>query len=82
MIADINFFGNVICLEKQGVLYIMSAEAAFPSYAWGIDGAILTFVIPAFGGCDLACPFCFIDQRSEDVTPDTLWTGNYSHFVQ
>ncbi len=60
----------------------MAAEAALPSYAWLNDGAILTFVIPAFEGCNLACPYCYIDQRGEDDLQNTLWAGDYSQFVR
>ncbi len=60
----------------------MAVEAALPSYVWDSDGTILTFVIPAFGGCNLACPYCFIDQRGENNLPDTLWAGDYGRFVR
>jgi sulfatase maturation enzyme AslB (radical SAM superfamily) len=60
----------------------MSVETALPSYAWNSNAAILTFVIPAFGGCDLACPYCYIDQRGESDVSNSLRAVDYVRFVR
>ena len=60
----------------------MAVEAALPSYAWDSDGAIFTFVVPAFGGCDLACSYCFIQQRGESNLVSTLCAEDFGCFVR
>lgn len=59
----------------------MTAESGLPSKAWNIRGSILTFIIPASGGCNLACPFCFIDQRFESDLVDRLQIADYARFI-
>ena len=59
----------------------MSVEAALPSFAWNADGAVLTFLVPAINGCDLACTYCFIRQRGEDTTSSRLLPDQYASFI-
>ncbi|MEM8948730.1 MAG: radical SAM protein [Pseudomonadota bacterium] len=60
----------------------MSVEAALPSYAWKCNGVILTFIVPAFEGCDLTCSYCFIRQRGEDNLVSSLKVSDFSCFIQ
>ena len=60
----------------------MGVEAAVPSKFWAAGGKILTFIVPAIEGCDLACPYCFIRQRNEDRIEVVLTPANYSSFVR
>lgn len=60
----------------------MSVDAALPSFAWNSDGLTLTFVVPALGGCNLDCAYCFIAQRGEDIAPALLSVEAYRNFVQ
>jgi MoaA/NifB/PqqE/SkfB family radical SAM enzyme len=44
-------------------------------------GRFLTFIVPADGGCNLKCPFCFISQR-EEITQDMLPAAAYGRFIE
>ena len=61
----------------------MGWSAALPKevFMQDVSGALLTFVVPAPGGCDLACPFCYIKQRGEDATVTTLSPIDYTRFI-
>lgn len=60
----------------------MSAEAALPSSALGGRGRIITVIVPAPGGCNLSCPFCYIRQRREDEVHPSLVPEDYSRFIK
>lgn len=60
----------------------MSVNAAVPESFWGSEGAVLTFVIPAPNGCNLACPFCYIVQRLENNTTVDLMPAEYARFIR
>ncbi|MEM9450204.1 MAG: radical SAM protein [Cyanobacteria bacterium P01_E01_bin.6] len=45
-------------------------------------GAVLTFIVPAPDGCNLACPYCFIDQRLEPASTNTISPSDYRKFVE
>ena len=60
----------------------MAVEAALPSYVQETRGNILTFIVPAPGGCDLACPFCYVRQRREDQASSDLSPADYGRFVK
>ena len=60
----------------------MSAEAALPSFVDNDGGCIITFVVPAPNGCNLACPFCYVRQRQEDQASPNLVPEDYSRFIK
>jgi len=45
----------------------MTVVAALPDQMTDVEGNILTFVVPAPNGCNLKCPFCFIDQHADSA---------------
>ena len=61
----------------------MSYLAALPDHLPAeVEAPILTFIVPAPNGCNLHCPFCYIDKRNEaarslDLTPET-----YAAFIE
>lgn len=59
------------------------ANVAFPldDLRSNASGQLLTFVVPANGGCNLNCPFCFIAQRGE-ITQTHLWPADYVRFIE
>jgi len=59
----------------------MSWAAALPESVGGDCRAIMTVVVPARCGCDLSCPFCYIQQRSEEATVRDLTPLDYSRFI-
>lgn len=60
----------------------MAAEAALPSSVREEANSILTFIVPAPHGCNLACPFCYIKQRREDQAATHLTPEDYSRFIK
>ena len=58
----------------------LPASAGVPAYEVG-HSSILTFVVPAPSGCNLACPFCYIKQRREEATSTGLAPADYVRFV-
>ncbi len=61
----------------------MGAYAALPEHLpFTLDKPILTFVVPAVQGCDLACPYCFIDQRKEEAKRPDLAPADYVTFIR
>lgn len=43
---------------------------------------MLTFIVPAPNGCNLKCPFCFIEQRNEPATHQGLTPTDYVRFIE
>ena len=62
----------------------MTSLAAIPSQlpVNKKQGAILTFIVPAPNGCNLACPYCFIDQRKENAISNDLRPEEYTEFIR
>ena len=60
----------------------MTVNAALSSSARNDGGKILTFVVPAPDGCNLACPFCYVKQRGEDQVDAMLQPSDYSRFIR
>jgi MoaA/NifB/PqqE/SkfB family radical SAM enzyme len=61
----------------------MTHIAALPDMqSDSIPGAVLTFVVPAPNGCDLACPHCYIKLRHEDATATDLTPADYARFIE
>jgi hypothetical protein len=60
----------------------MTVQTALPARGWHEAGAILTFIVPAPNGCDLACPFCYIRQRGEDLAEAALTPADYARFIR
>lgn len=46
------------------------------------DSVILTFIVPAPSGCNLKCPFCFIDKRQEEARSSDLKPLDYVTFIE
>jgi MoaA/NifB/PqqE/SkfB family radical SAM enzyme len=44
-------------------------------------GNLLTLVVPASGGCNLTCPFCFVRQRRETQPAATLHPRDLTRFI-
>jgi sulfatase maturation enzyme AslB (radical SAM superfamily) len=60
----------------------MSWAAAAPASLEEDAEIIVSLVIPASKGCDLACPFCYIKQRREDATSTSMTAQDYVAFVE
>jgi MoaA/NifB/PqqE/SkfB family radical SAM enzyme len=60
----------------------MSVQAALPSSIQEVRSGVLTFVVPAPDGCNLACPFCYIRQRRESQVSPDLAPEDYSRFIK
>lgn len=61
----------------------MSVIAALPHLDVDLHlNRVLTFIVPSPGGCDLACPFCFIKKRQENATDFTITPGEYTRFIR
>ena len=60
----------------------MGVEAALPSSIRKAFGSLLTFIVPAPNGCNLACPFCYIRQRREDEAVRNLTPDDYGRFIR
>ena len=59
----------------------MTVQAALHSN-WSPNGLpILTLIVPAPDGCDLACRGCFIKQRREEASIGHLGPFDYARFV-
>ncbi len=59
----------------------MSWAAALPANLGENEANVLTFVVPAPGGCDLSCPFCYISQRRENAGSTNLLPSDYVIFI-
>lgn len=63
----------------------MSFTVAIPSSPASLNssncGSILTLVVPAPKGCNLACPFCYISQRRELAESTALSRQDYVNFI-
>ncbi len=46
-----------------------------------VNGVLMTFIVPSFGGCGLKCPMCFIAQRQECVEGSILSPTDYATFI-
>ncbi len=60
----------------------MSWAAALPANFGEEPGGVITLVVPAPNGCDLACPFCYIKQRNEDGESRQLSSADYVRFIE
>ncbi len=60
----------------------MTVNAALPADIADDRGAVLTFIVPAPSGCDLACSFCYIRQRGEDRSATLLRPDDYARFIR
>ena len=61
----------------------MTYAAALPDHlSPTVCGAILTFIIPAPNGCNLNCPFCYIDRRKEAARHLDLAASDYVAFIE
>ena len=60
----------------------MVAHAALPSDAKMTTETVLTVIVPASNGCNLKCPFCYIDQRDEHYTSYQLDVGEFIQFIR
>jgi len=60
----------------------MSYIAALPDHLPAtLSGSILTFIVPAPRGCNLNCPFCYIDKRNEAARALDLKPADYIAFI-
>ena len=60
----------------------MGHVAAIPEHLpYSLDRPILTFIVPAPSGCNLACPYCYIDRRNEEATSVDLALDDYVRFI-
>ncbi|MEZ5932859.1 MAG: radical SAM protein [Alphaproteobacteria bacterium] len=61
----------------------MSYLAALPSHlSDAVAHSILTFITPAPNGCNLHCPFCYIDRRNEAARALDLSPADYVAFIE
>ena len=61
----------------------MSYLAALPDHLPETTNApILTFIVPAPNGCNLRCPFCYIDRRNEAAKSLDLAPEDYIAFIE
>ena len=61
----------------------MSYMAALPDHLPAtLEAPILTFIVPAPNGCNLNCPFCYIDHRNEAARALDLSPEDYVAFIE
>lgn len=61
----------------------MSYMAALPDHLpVTLEAPILTFIVPAPNGCNLKCPFCYIDRRNEAARALDLSPDDYVAFIE
>jgi MoaA/NifB/PqqE/SkfB family radical SAM enzyme len=61
----------------------MSYVAALPDHLpETTEDSILTFIVPAPNGCNLSCPFCYIDKRNEAARSLDLAPHDYVAFIE
>ncbi|MGI9434834.1 MAG: radical SAM protein [Geminicoccaceae bacterium] len=46
------------------------------------DKPVLTFIVPAPDGCNLSCPYCYINRRNEAARRLDLTPENYAAFIE
>lgn len=61
----------------------MAHIAAVPEHLpLSFDKSILTFIVPAENGCNLRCPYCYIDRRNEAARSLDLGPDAYVSFIE
>ena len=61
----------------------MTYVAALPDHLpETVRAPILTFIVPAPNGCNLNCPFCYIDRRNEAARSLDLAPVDYVAFIE
>ncbi|MDH3664491.1 MAG: radical SAM protein [Alphaproteobacteria bacterium] len=61
----------------------MTSVAALPEHLPPtLNKSILTFILPAPDGCNLRCPFCYIDRRNEAARALDLSPADYIAFIE
>ena len=61
----------------------MTYVAALPNHLpKTIEDTILTVIVPAPNGCNLNCPFCYIDKRNEAARSLDLAPSDYVAFIE
>ena len=61
----------------------MSYIAAIPDHIpASIKGSIFTLIVPAPSGCNLNCPFCYIDKRNEPARSLDMAPRDYVAFIE
>lgn len=60
----------------------MAHMAAVPEHLpLSFEKSILTFIVPAENGCNLRCPYCYIDRRNEAARSLDLGPEAYVSFI-
>lgn len=61
----------------------MGHLAALPEHlSPSLASSILTFIVPAPNGCNLRCPYCYIDRRNEAARSLDLLPKDYVAFIE
>lgn len=61
----------------------MSYVAALPHHLPNnFEDLVLTFIVPAPDGCNLNCPFCYIDRRNEAAKSLDLAPEDFAAFIK
>jgi len=61
----------------------MTYVAALPDHLPSVlCGSIITVIVPAPNGCNLNCPFCYIDKRNEAARSLALAPHDYVAFIE
>lgn len=60
----------------------MVAHVALPNNLMLHKAAVLTVIVPALNGCNLKCPFCYIDHRKEQIVARVISVDQLVHFVR
>ena len=61
----------------------MAHMAAVPEHLpLSLISSILTFIVPAPNGCNLRCPYCYIDRRNEAARSLDLAPLDYVRFIE
>lgn len=50
-------------------------------WSGGAEHSIITIIVPAPKGCNLSCPFCYIQQRNEQAETTDLKPSDYARFI-
>lgn len=59
----------------------MATYAALPADVSSTTATVLTVIVPARHGCNLKCPFCYIDLRKEDSLSIDCQVDDFLQFV-
>src|SRR5262245_18806657 len=68
------------CIQE---MLVMGNVVALPfDLCFTESGIVLTCIVPAAAGCNVACAFCFIRQRQQILDPAALSPEDFARFIR